>query len=899
MFGYACDETDDLMPMPIWLAHRLAERLAAGPQGRRRRLPAPRRQDAGVGRVRRRRARVRLDTVLISTQHGPGVDIDGDIKPDAHRARDPAVAARRSSPTTTSRCFVNPTGQLRARRSARRLRAHRPQDHRRHLRRHGPPRRRRVLGQGPDQGRPLGRVRGAPDRRRPSSRPGSPSGAKRRSRTRSVSRTRCRSWSTRSARRRSTRRSSRRSCASVFDMRPAAIIERLDLRRPIFRRTAAYGHFGRTEATASPGRHDRRPYADRAAPGRRARLARAPGASAGRQRDPRSAGVASRRHRGRRAPSTTSVPTRSRPSVARRHDRARPAARAARARLGRRRRRRARGRRDVSCRCSRSCRPGRRPTSSSSPSGSRGAGPGRRVAVLRAASPPNGVAPAPPAEVDVAVYRAATDGPLALARRFGCARSAGRPPRTGGSSSRRCARAEGSTIVVRAPTPARAARARAAIWPGGARDRRVLHSGRARRASAPRRGGARRGRAASWSAAGPRRSRRCPISRRVVVVDDADEALQEERVADVARARRAVERAARAGAPWSPWCRPRRRSRRSQLAASLVPVAPPADVEARRAGRALDVVDRREEPPGAGLLSEALAAALHRTLDAGGARCACSTGAGRFRLLACRTCRDSRAACAGTRGRRPSGALVCPRCATTRPPVCRVCRADVPGRAPGVAKLRDEVAALVPRADVADVDAATERGPRRRHRSSAPRRCCTGRAAPAPAGARRVPRPRPGAARAAVPRRRAGALAARRAARSCSSGRPTRRAGLLVQTRAPDHEVVRGGRRRATRPIVLDGRGRAPAGARVPAVRRARRALRRRRRRSSTASAALRTAVVDGLQVLGPRPTGARSCARRRRTRSPTRSPRSTSRRPARRAGCASPSIRRGSEALI
>jgi len=32
-----------------------------------------------------------------------------------------------------------------------------------------------------------------------------------------------------------------------FDLRPAAIIERLDLRRPIFQKTAAYGHFGRTE----------------------------------------------------------------------------------------------------------------------------------------------------------------------------------------------------------------------------------------------------------------------------------------------------------------------------------------------------------------------------------------------------------------------------------------------------------------------------------------------------------------------------------------------------------------------------------------------------------------------------------------------------------------------------
>jgi S-adenosylmethionine synthetase len=38
-----------------------------------------------------------------------------------------------------------------------------------------------------------------------------------------------------------------KAIAEVFDLRPAAIIAELDLRRPIYRRTAAYGHFGRSE----------------------------------------------------------------------------------------------------------------------------------------------------------------------------------------------------------------------------------------------------------------------------------------------------------------------------------------------------------------------------------------------------------------------------------------------------------------------------------------------------------------------------------------------------------------------------------------------------------------------------------------------------------------------------
>jgi S-adenosylmethionine synthetase len=43
----------------------------------------------------------------------------------------------------------------------------------------------------------------------------------------------------------------------VFDLRPAAIIEALDLRRPIYRQTAAYGHFGRELADFTWERTDR------------------------------------------------------------------------------------------------------------------------------------------------------------------------------------------------------------------------------------------------------------------------------------------------------------------------------------------------------------------------------------------------------------------------------------------------------------------------------------------------------------------------------------------------------------------------------------------------------------------------------------------------------------------
>jgi S-adenosylmethionine synthetase len=81
MFGYATDETQDLMPMPIQIAHRLAERLAAvrkdgtldylGPDGKTQVT------------VRYANGRpTQVEKLLISTQHAEGVDSNETIKPD-------------------------------------------------------------------------------------------------------------------------------------------------------------------------------------------------------------------------------------------------------------------------------------------------------------------------------------------------------------------------------------------------------------------------------------------------------------------------------------------------------------------------------------------------------------------------------------------------------------------------------------------------------------------------------------------------------------------------------------------------------------------------------------------------------------------------------------------------
>jgi S-adenosylmethionine synthetase len=112
MFGYACHETDELMPLPIALAHRLARRLSdvrkAGivpylrPDGK---------SQVSVEYVDGKPTRV--DTVLISAQHREEVDVETLLRPDVEaEVIDPVLREFPELTTDGVRVLVNPTGRF-------------------------------------------------------------------------------------------------------------------------------------------------------------------------------------------------------------------------------------------------------------------------------------------------------------------------------------------------------------------------------------------------------------------------------------------------------------------------------------------------------------------------------------------------------------------------------------------------------------------------------------------------------------------------------------------------------------------------------------------------------------------------------------------------------------------
>jgi len=111
MFGYASDETPELMPLPIAIAHALSNELA---QVRKSRKLTYLRPDAKTQVTVEYDGNVatRLDTLVISTQHDPEVDLNSTLPNDLRRHVIDPVLSRYDLDTKDMRVLVNPTGRF-------------------------------------------------------------------------------------------------------------------------------------------------------------------------------------------------------------------------------------------------------------------------------------------------------------------------------------------------------------------------------------------------------------------------------------------------------------------------------------------------------------------------------------------------------------------------------------------------------------------------------------------------------------------------------------------------------------------------------------------------------------------------------------------------------------------
>ena len=111
MFGYACDDTPELMPLPISLAHKLAMQLSAVRKAGEVDYLRPDGKTQVTIEYNGDKA-VALNTIVISTQHSPAVDLEKTLAPDLKKlVIDPMIADLKID-TSNVRILINPTGRF-------------------------------------------------------------------------------------------------------------------------------------------------------------------------------------------------------------------------------------------------------------------------------------------------------------------------------------------------------------------------------------------------------------------------------------------------------------------------------------------------------------------------------------------------------------------------------------------------------------------------------------------------------------------------------------------------------------------------------------------------------------------------------------------------------------------
>jgi S-adenosylmethionine synthetase len=112
MFGYACDDTPELMPLPIMIAHRLAERLSEVRKDGTMAYLRPDGKTQVTVEYDAEQRPVRIDTVVISSQHAADISLDGMLTPDVKKHVVDEVLARFDIDSSDYRLLVNPTGRF-------------------------------------------------------------------------------------------------------------------------------------------------------------------------------------------------------------------------------------------------------------------------------------------------------------------------------------------------------------------------------------------------------------------------------------------------------------------------------------------------------------------------------------------------------------------------------------------------------------------------------------------------------------------------------------------------------------------------------------------------------------------------------------------------------------------